>query len=336
MTPFELDMLDQPKALAEFPGDQGQELLELVRNPPTRLVLTGMGSSALAGETLWGELISAGLAAWSVDAARLMSAPGLITTDTVVIATSQSGASAEVVALLEPIKQRGARLVGVTADNRSPLASAADTVINLGSGFESTVSTKSYLNSLAAHQLIATRIFNRSVDRLQDDVRESADLVARQLADDLPADLEQALRERTLTRVVTVGEGDAAITARYAALIITEAAKWPVQGYSTGEFRHGPYELAGPGLAAFLFLAGGTPGESIRRLRSDLLRTGSSVFVIGAGSPGQAGVLAPGATPLQWMATSSVVAQQLAVVMANARDIPPGEFRYGSKITTTL
>ncbi len=66
-----------------------------------RIVLTGMGSSHYVGLPTWRALVGTGRAAWAVDTGDLLENPALLTRDTLLIATSQSGASGEIVELLD-------------------------------------------------------------------------------------------------------------------------------------------------------------------------------------------------------------------------------------------
>jgi hypothetical protein len=68
-----------------------------------------------------------------------------------------------------------------------------------------------------------------------------------------------------------IGKRDNTATALAGGLILKEAAKVPAEGYIGGEFRHGPLEIAGPGLTAVLLgLDQSEPDPSLpRRHRLD-------------------------------------------------------------------
>lgn len=92
-----------------------------------------------------------------MDTGQLLDDAGLITPQTLLVVTSQSGASGEVTELLDRHadgRLPHAALVGVCDDERSPLARAADLLGPLSSGAEATGRTRSYLNSLAVHRLL--------------------------------------------------------------------------------------------------------------------------------------------------------------------------------------
>ena len=335
-TPFERDIDDQAEALRAFTQSAlSPALTRLLRRRYDRIVLTGMGSSHFAALPGWRRLADAGHPVWWVDSGQLLDASGLITTGTLLVVTSQSGASAEIVAMAErqgPIT-RATALIAVTNDPDSPLARRADGIIGLHSGDEATVSTKSYLNSLAAHERLTSVINGTPADDTGETVKAieefSCPAVLRDLAADFAATPE--------ARLAYIGFGDRAASALYAGLITKEAAKVPAEGYIGGQFRHGPLELAGPGLTAVLFGGDGRAHGSVRQLGADLLDSGS--IVLTAGAPALAGAIhigAPGGSMPARLAHDALIAQHLTVAIATARGITPGVFTYGSKVTTAL
>ena len=139
-------------------------------------------------------------------------------------------------------------------------------------------------------------------------------------------------------RLAYVGFADHAATARYAGLITKEGAKVAAEGFIGGQFRHGPLELAGPGLVAVLF-GSGDPGanSSLRRLGTDLIDSGSTVIAVARlDVPGTSLQFTPPRGSIAPLAYGAVVAQHLTVALARARGITSGEFRFGSKVTTEL
>lgn len=336
-SPFEQNISEQPDALRALMGEGPDERLEpLCDRPWERIVFTGMGSSHTVGLPTWRALTRHGRAAWNVDAGQLLDAPELITPDTLVIATSQSGASAEVVELLERGIRAGA-LIGIAADEASPLAQAADLYLPLRSGDEATVSTKSYLNSLVVHHRIAASF--GAIDRLvvEEQSTASADAIAPLVDLDLTAIARSALAADR-PRLATIGWADSAATALFAALIGKESSKVPVEGFVGGEFRHGPYELAGPGFTGVFFGASRDDADGpLGRIARDLLASGAAVVLVGdLRIEGATTVDVRADGSLSALLEQSVVAQRLAVAIARENGVVPGAFAYGSKVTATL
>lgn len=340
-TPFESDMHDQPAALHDLRGHRlGEQARALTERTWDRIVLTGMGSSHYVALPTWRALVAAGRPAWAVDTGDLLENLGLLTPNTLLIATSQSGASGEMVELLDRTGTGTAHVgavLGIAADENSPLARRADAFIPLRSGHEATVSTKSYLNSLVIHHRLVDAFLGTGRDLDRDVESAAADVDAVLGSNETVGLGEQALASES-PRVVAIGKGDSSATALYAGLITKESAKVPMEGYVGGAFRHGPYELAGPGLTAFLYPAGApTEDQTLPALTRDLIASGSTVYSIGGPSlPGVHTIKVPATSSLGALACGAVVAQQIAVSLARANHVVPGDFIYGSKVTRAL
>ena len=346
-TPFERDILEQPAALERAAARPPASLHQLTSTPWERVVITGMGSSFHAGLPTWMELTARGLPAWAIDTGQLLDTPGLITRSTLLIVTSQSGESAEVVDLL---KRRGHAgftpqlLVGVVDDLNSTLASSSDVVLPLHSGSEATVSTKSYLNTLAVHRYIMGAFSGEDASAASGAIQDAASAV-KVLLERPPGWDPAVLRnlaahalDTARPRLATIGWSTQAATALYAALIIKEGAKLGAEGFVGGQFRHGPFELAGGGLTAVVFSrSGGPPEQGLHRLTTDLRRTGSTVAIVGGTAPPATIFLpTPGNSLLETTVTGAVVAQLLTVQFALANKVTPGAFAFGTKVTRLL
>lgn len=340
-TPFEADIAEQPAALRRIADAALPDLAPLTTANWDRIVLTGMGSSHFAGIPTWRALTALGRRSWAIDAGQLLDTPGLITDRTLLIITSQSGGSGEAVELLSQ-RSSGAfqagLVVGITDDAESPLANGADVFLPLHSGPESTVSTKSYLNTLAVHRRLIGAFAGEPADAAQLDIRVTADTVETLLD---AVDLATIARETAThekRRLAYIGWGDEGATALFAGLITKESSKVSAEGFVGGQFRHGPFELAGEGMTAVLFGAlPGTTHEGLHRIGSDLISTGSTVVLVGSGNlPGATPVTTAAHTTLEALAAGSVVAQLFAVDLARNNGYTPGAFLYGSKITTAL
>ena len=340
-TPFEVNILEQPEALRRLANAAPAPLDALTETHWDRIVLTGMGSSHFAALPTWRRLVALGHDAWTLDTGQLLDNDHLITDATLVIVTSQSGASGEVTELLD--RRRSARigpaaLVGVTNDETSPLARAADVFLPLHSGAEATVSTKSYLNTLAVHRLIRAEYAGEDIAAVRASELADAAAAVQGVIDRVDLD-KYALgaAQHPARRLAYVGARDSAGTAEFAALITKESAKVAAEGYIGGQFRHGPFELAGDGLTVMIFAPErDRPDASLRQLAADLVDTGSQVIVVGD-PDGPATITVPigGSSDLAFGAASSVVAELFAVDVARANGVTPGAFVHGSKITTT-
>ena len=117
-------------------GALGQAMVDAVQiilSAPGRVVVTGIGKSGHVGRKLAATLASTGTPAFFVHPAEASHGDmGMIAADDVVIALSNSGEVAEVNALLTPIKRVGARIIAITGNEQSTLATEADVTLNAG------------------------------------------------------------------------------------------------------------------------------------------------------------------------------------------------------------
>lgn len=342
-TPFEDDIQEQPEALRRLAASAAlpAQVLGAVERPEQRIVLTGMGSSHFAGIPTWRRLVAAGRPAWNVDAGQLLDAPGLLGVGTTLVATSQSGASGEVAELLDR-RASGAvsfdQAIGIADAADSVLAQSSDTFLPLHSGPEATVSTKSYLNTLGVHRLFSAAALGEDQLAVRAELLLAAELVAAAISRVDTAELAASVAGHPRRRLAFVGWGDHAATALYSALITKESSKVAAEGYIGGQFRHGPFELAGDGLTVVLFgSSAAEPDASLRRLAEDLVASGSRVVLVGDDSvPGAVTIEVERGDGLTALMVDSVVVQLLAVDLARANGVVPGEFLFGSKITTVV
>ena len=116
-----------------------------------RILLTGMGASYYGLYPAWLHLAAAGLPAIWVDTAELVHhAPALVTGRTLLWISSQSGRSAEIVALLrQSAANPPAGLIAMTNDLSSPLAQACTPA--RGSSFEGTAAAACRAGKHAFH-----------------------------------------------------------------------------------------------------------------------------------------------------------------------------------------
>lgn len=306
-----------------------------------RIVLTGMGSSDYAAIPVERALAARGLPVLRVDAGQLLDVPQRVTNRSLVWATSQSGRSGEVAALADRLTgpTRPATMIATTNDPQSPLANMADVVIELHSGEEATVSTKSYLNTLASHQRALAAMTGGSASAVDTDIRQTAAEV-EDLLNAWPSPDELAARawNQARSRFAFVGIEDDSATALMGALITKESSKVPVEGYIGGAFRHGPLELAGAGLTVALFGQGNEEDPFLPGLARDLAASGATVLTIGPKPYAQSTHLATPArnSALTRLAVGATRVQLLTLAFAKATGEVPGRFRFGKKITASL
>ena len=366
-----IDILDQPEALrvglSAWSRLDFKPIAASIRRSE-RVVLTGMGSSYAALLPAWRSLIKADIAAWLLDTAELLTlGSAFLTPNTLVIAASQSGRSAELIALNEQAQGRSP-LIAITNDPASPITRGAAHVLELHSGVEYAVSTRSYLNTLALASILGSGVCDESAH----DPWAQAMKPWMDTPDPIEHYLEHwrarvdALKTAlgSPDRLLLLARGSSLAAAFYGALINKEAAKWPVEAMNAAQFRHGPLELADSRLTA-LILAGNEPADRERNLRlaSDVHRYGGRALWLDAEGESATStisnvsaevrkspsphrelpaVAAPAVpafnfprVPASACAAAEILPLQLlSVALAELAGIEPGVFRHLQKVTS--
>jgi arabinose-5-phosphate isomerase len=107
-----------------------EKAVELLFECKGRVVITGLGKSGLIGRKISATLASTGTPSLFLHAAEALHGDlGMLTSDDVLVAISQSGETEELVELLESVKRLGVHLITLTAQPRSTLALASDVVL---------------------------------------------------------------------------------------------------------------------------------------------------------------------------------------------------------------
>lgn len=111
--------------------EQFDAAVETVLSATGRLVVTGVGKSALIGQKIVATMNSTGTPALFMHAADAIHGDlGMIQADDVVVAISKSGSTAEIKVLVPLLKRTGVRLIALVCDRNSYLARHADHVLH--------------------------------------------------------------------------------------------------------------------------------------------------------------------------------------------------------------
>jgi glucosamine--fructose-6-phosphate aminotransferase (isomerizing) len=335
---FLAEIAGQPAAVRRAAAGLAEQQAEMERlrsaaRDAQTIVFTGMGSSYDACYSPVTQLASQGVRASMVDSAELLHFRlAAIGADTLLVAVSQSGESAELVRLTEALTARPAPgrpvLLSVTNGVGNTLARAADIALDTRAGEEHGPSTMTFAAALVALCAVAgdgvgAAAAADALDELLESPEEDA------------AGLVEWFGDRPV--LALLGRGCARAAAEMGALTLKEAAQLPAESLQTAQFRHGPLELAGGRLAAMVFATEPRTRHLDLGLAGELVAAGSPVLVVSqdgeapSGARGLAvGPLAAGIAP----AVAILPAQLLAWRLAAVRGRTPGEFSIAAKVTT--
>lgn len=197
------------------------------------------------------------------------------------IAISQSGRSPDLLASVAAAKAAGATILALCNSPDAPLVAAADLMIELRAGAETSIAaTKSYLASLAALVRLAAAW-------TQDTSLQSSVETLPALMDDSWA-LDWSAAEPLLEpaqHLYVVGRGLGLGAAQETALKCKETCGLHAEAFSSAELRHGPFTLLGKGFPALLLAQRDATQAGIEALGLELARRGVPVLMAGADSP---------------------------------------------------
>ena len=118
---------DAVAALAEKLDSTFEKTIDIIFKSKGRVVVTGMGKSGLVGKKIAATLASTGTPAFFMHPAEASHGDlGMVTSDDVIIAISNSGETAELSGLIPFLKRFNVGLIAMTGNLNSTLAKSAD------------------------------------------------------------------------------------------------------------------------------------------------------------------------------------------------------------------
>jgi glucosamine--fructose-6-phosphate aminotransferase (isomerizing) len=261
--------------------------------------------------------------------------------DVLFIAVTQSGGSPDLAGTVEAARRAGATTVSFANNVHSPVADAAEFVVDVRAGLELAVAaTKSF-----TAELLALWMF---VDAYRDG--DSAELANLAEAFELFAghsDVMQSLAQhyRFADRIVVTGRGFAYPVAREGALKLMETSYIAAHAFSGADLMHGPVAMIDSTHPVLVVAPDGLGSHALRPVLETLRERAADVAIIGSGdivSLSRLSVTLPtlssdplineqlgamvAAVPLQWLAWH----------MAVSRGLDPDGPRGLNKVTQTV
>lgn len=256
---------------------------------------------------------------------------------TVLCLISQSGESAEVVHLLELLPE-DVFVVGVTNQAQSTLARKADMTFLLNVSDEISVTTRTYQSSLVIVQFIAASLCGMDTEQLLEEYEKALSGMECYL-ENYVGEMQKIQNFCSGMGVVSlIGRGNALSSVRAGALFMREVVKFPAMDFDSAEFRHGPMEMVQDDFYAIVFAPAGCTQKLNTKLARDIVEKGGRVVLItdreGALEPVQniLQIVLPKVEEYASQLIQILPVQLLANAMAEEKQIPPGVFRWGSKI----
>jgi glucosamine--fructose-6-phosphate aminotransferase (isomerizing) len=248
------------------------------------------------------------------------------------IAISQSGRSPDLLAAVAAAKVSGATILALCNSPGAPLAAAADLVIELRAGFETSVAaTKSFLATLAAlANLVAAWTRDAA---LQSALQTLPSLMDASWALDWSSALPVLAPSANL---YVIGRGLGLGAAQEIALKCKETCALHAEAFSSAELRHGPYTLLGRAFPALLLAQPDASLAGVQSLASELTQRGVPVLLAGARSQGA--IILPTIDAIPELAPILLVqsAYRMIDALAARRGLDPDRPPHLRKITETV
>jgi len=331
------DVLAQPAALSATldwlrnPGRWEEVRAQALSRSWNRIVLTGMGSSYHSLQPLYWSLVAGGHNVMLAETSELIHyGAALCDERTLIVAVSQSGASAETVRLLD--SNLRSMVLGVTNTANSPLARRAELALLVQAGNEFSVSCKTYVGGLLCLQWLGC-IFSGAGEVVSLKRLEPAAALAGQYLQHWRTHTE-ALGDplRGKRHLFLAGRGDSLAAVATGALIIKESARFHAEGMSSAALRHGPLEMLQADVLTAVFSGPERTRALNRQLVSELLARGQPCLEIGSESPTSA-LRIPECDPILRPLVEILPVQIMSLALAAHAGREAGRFEHTSKIT---
>jgi glucosamine--fructose-6-phosphate aminotransferase (isomerizing) len=198
--------------------------------------------------------------------------------DALVVAISQSGMSPDIVSVLEEGKKQGCLTLAITNEPNSPLAKAAELVLDIQAGVEKAVAaTKTYTTELMIIAMLSTALEG------DDDAWKQLEQVPTWAAQVLKQDemiKQMSERFRYMKECVVLGRGFNYATAFEWALKLKELTYVVAEPYSSADFQHGPIAMVEGGFPVMAVAPQGKVFDSMLSMIAKLRNEHAAELVV--------------------------------------------------------
>jgi glucosamine--fructose-6-phosphate aminotransferase (isomerizing) len=250
-----------------------KEFIEEIKKAK-KIFLVAAGTSyhaCLAGSYL---LAKAGIFTRPIIASEFNNFLNVIDEDTLIIAVSQSGETADVLDAIRKAKERKAKIFSIVNVYGSSLTRESDEFLLMNAGFEIGVAaTKTYIAELAIFLLLHSKLTNKKINK-EEIKAKILDLLSRSRREHIEK-VAELLKDKQ--HVFLIGRGLEYVTALEAALKIKEISYIHAEAFPGGEIKHGTIALIEKDTPCIVFV--GEEKEKILSNAEELKARGG--FIIG-------------------------------------------------------
>ena len=339
------EIFEQPERLAALLENQKQTVLEIAKAIKSRNVqyafLAARGTSDNAGRYanyLWGAHNQLPLALATPSLFTFYQRPPRLQ-NALVVGVSQSGQSPDIVSVLEEGRKQNCLTLAITNIPDSPLAKAADFVLDIQAGAEKAVAaTKTYTTELMSIAMLSAALSESNEHWTElASVPEWAQSVL-QLDESIA---QMAQRYRYMTHCVVLGRGFNYATAFEWALKLKELTYTIAEPYSSADFQHGPIAMVEGGFPILAVSPKGKVFDSMKEMLTRLRNQHNAELVLISDDPdslllAQSPIQLPPQIP-EWLTplVSIIPAQLFACHLTTVKGFDTEKPRSITKVTET-
>ena len=240
-----------------------------------KIFLIGAGTSyhaCLAGSYL---LAKAGILTKAIIASEFNNFLSVVDENTLILAVSQSGETADVLDAVRKARKKGAKIISILNVYGSSLMRESDDYLLMNAGFEIGVAaTKTYIAQLSIFLLIYSKLTNKKIN-VEEVKAKIFDLLSRSRREHIEK-VAQTLKNAQ--HVFLIGRGLEYVTALEAALKIKEISYIHAEAFPGGELKHGTIALIDKGTPCIAFISKEKEKEILSNVMEVRSRGG---FIIG-------------------------------------------------------
>ena len=337
------EISQQPGVISRLLDDREEtRALAAAIRDARQVVLTGCGSAFFAARfgVSWLSALG-GKAAYAIPSSEFAECLPLLGPETLVIALTQSGETADVIDAIALAQASGARVQAIVNVPYSTVARTVERTCPLHAGVEQSVlATKSFMAKLTRLLLAAGELADRSAET-ERDVRRAVTAITAILDDPAMQARIGGLAERLAEHqhVFLIGRGVGYAVAQEAALKLKEGSYIHAEALAAGELKHGSIALIEDGTPCLIFGNGTGSAAQLANTAQELCARGAHTIGIGgsrgiSASPAYRETLelpdCGDAEPLAQIALAQLIAYRAAL----ARGVNPDRPRNLAKSVT--
>lgn len=346
MTNMYKEIMEQPEVLRKCISTNEETLTKIVaeleKKKPEFIIIAARGTSDHAAvyakymfETLTGLPV-------------VLAAPSVVTTyksklsckNALVIGISQSGAAADVAAIMEEANAVKTTTVGITNFEDSLLAKNSQFCLLCSAGVERSVAaTKTFTTQLILLGLLAAKLAgNKEVEEELKTVPSIVDNTIKTVRDEVKI---AASRYRFIDECIVLARGMNYAVALESALKIEETTYVRAKGFAASDFHHGPMAVLQKDLPVIIYAPTGPSFTDMQEMYSLLKQADADVLVVSDDADfcakADCAVKTPtAASDFVSPFINALVAQLFACNLASVKGLNPDAPRMLHKVTVTV